>query len=239
MRIAICDDDRDERILLANHLRSVMSKRRLDCEIEAFADGGELLARRQACPFDIYFLDIYMTDVTGMEAAFEIREAEPDACIAFITSSTAHMSEGFEVGAVHYVLKPIAAAAVDEAVSRCLRILGKQEKYITLSVERLPQKVLLSEILVVESSDKYCRLTTKDGVIKSYVRLDEVETMMDDARFLRCHRSYLINMDYAKGVVDGLFEMIDGTRVPIKRDKRVEMKKLFNTYCFDELRKKM
>lgn len=237
MRIAICDDDIADLKLLVDYLRDIIAERRLECEFDAFESSENLLVARQNAPYHIYFLDIYMTGVTGIQAAYQIRDSEPDACIIFTTSSSSHMADGFEVGAVHYVMKPLTLNAVAKAIDRCLRLIKNPEKFITLLVDRIPQKILLSEILVVESSDKYSLLTTKTGIIQSYIRLNNLETVISDERFLRCHRSFLINMDYAIGVVDGTFKMTNGMIIPIKRDKRKEMKQRFSEYCFNKLRK--
>lgn len=239
MNIAICDDNTAEQHSLAECINKILEERKIKSTTVLFSSGEELLRSRRVNSFSVYFLDIYMDHVSGIQAAYTIRERNPDAVIIFVTSSPDHMGEGFDVGAVHYLLKPITKTAVEQAIDRALRLTHEQERYITLTVDRTPRRVLLSEILVVESRDKSCIITTKTDTLRSYIRLNELEKMLDDNRFLRCHRSYLINMDHASGVIGNDFKMTNKVLVPIKRDHRLAMKKLFQDYCFEKLRKGM
>ena len=68
-----------------------------------------------------------------------------------------------------------------------------------------------------------------------YIRINELEALLD-GRFLRCHRSFLINMDEAEGLFPDGFLMADGVTIPVKRDRRSELKRQFESYCFERLR---
>ena len=146
------------------------------------------------------------------------------------------MTEGFDVGASHYIIKPVTKETAGSAVERCLRLIGGAQKYITLTVERMRRKVLLRDVRIIESFDRYCLFTLQSEKLQSYIRLGDAETLLDE-RFLRCHRSYIINMDYAAGIIDNSFKMMNGALIPIKRDMVVKMKSQFQEYCFEKLRR--
>ncbi|MGL6200068.1 MAG: LytR/AlgR family response regulator transcription factor [Lachnospiraceae bacterium] len=239
MRIAVCDDNINDRIALEYHIKYIMKERKFEGSVQSFQSGEKLLTAISHDNFSVYFLDIYMSGVSGIQAAYEIRQKSPDACIIFTTSSPDHMAEGFDVGAVHYILKPVTKEAVEQAIDRVQRLTYEYERYITLQIGRISNNLLLSEIIAVESKDKNCLITTTKEVHKVYIRMDELEDILSDDRYLRCHRSYLINMDYAMGVVDGNFKLINGMIIPIKRDRRLEFKQQFHDYCFEKLRKEM
>ncbi|GHV36272.1 DNA-binding response regulator [Clostridia bacterium] len=224
---------------MAELIESILEERGIEADIDSFKSGEELLAKTRRECYSAYFLDIYMTGVTGVQVACAIRENDPDAVLVFTTSSPDHMAEGFDVGAVHYILKPVTREAAEQAVGRMLRNFNEYERYITVLHDRLPYKLLLSEILAAESRDKSCIITAKTRILYPYIRLKELEEMLNDERFLHCHRSYLINMDYAVGVVEGGFKLTNGMLIPIKRDRRQEMKQQFSEYCFKKLRKEM
>lgn len=235
MRIAVCEDNADDRENVTGLIRNALDERRIECHITAFDSGEGLLAALPNRQFDVFFLDIYMKGVTGVQAAYAIRKSNPTAPIVFATSSPDHMTEGFDVGASHYILKPVTAETASDAVERCLRLTGGVQKYITLTVERMLRKVLLGDIHIIESFDRYCLFTLRSEKLQSYIRLGEAEALLDE-RFLRCHRSYIINMDHAAGIIDNSFKMMNGALIPIKRNMVIKMKSRFQEYCFEKLR---
>lgn len=238
MRFALCDDLKQDRELLRAYLRDALAERRITADIEVFDSGDALLEHLSREPFDAYFLDIYMQGMTGVQTAYRLLEKDARTVIVFITSSPDHMADGFQIGAVHYLVKPVTLDSVGQALERVLRLLDKPEAYITLQIGRMEKQVLLEDIVFVESRERQCLIHTKKEVMPPYIRLDELQAMLDD-RFLRCHRSYLINMAETEGLFSDGFLMSDGAAVPVKRDKRLEMKQRFEQYCFDKLRKGM
>lgn len=238
MRFALCDDLKQDRELLRAYLRDALAERRITADIEVFDSGDALLEHLSREPFDAYFLDIYMQGMTGVQTAYRLLEKDARTVIVFITSSPDHMADGFQIGAVHYLVKPVTPDSVGQALERVLRLLDKPEAYITLQIGRMEKQVLLEDIVFVESRERQCLIHTKKEVMPPYIRLDELQAMLDD-RFLRCHRSYLINMAETEGLFSDGFLMSDGAAVPVKRDKRLEMKQRFEQYCFDKLRKGM
>lgn len=179
-----------------------------------------------------------MDGMSGVQTAYHLLESDAAAVIVFITSSPDHMAEGFEIGAGHYLVKPVMRETAERALKRVFRLLGKPQSYLSLPIGRAEKQVLLEDILYVESHERQCLIHTGAETLSPYIRLDELEAMADD-RFLRCHRSYLINMDRTEGFVQDGFLMTDGTHIPIKRDKRMAMKQTFEQYCFERLRKGM
>ena len=238
MRFALCDDLKQDRELLRAYLRDALAERRITADIEVFDSGDALLEHLSREPFDAYFLDIYMQGMTGVQTAYRLLEKDARTVIVFITSSPDHMADGFQIGAVHYLVEPVTLDSVGQALERVLRLLDKPEAYITLQIGRMEKQVLLEDIVFVESRERQCLIHTKKEVMPPYIRLDELQAMLDD-RFLRCHRSYLINMAETEGLFSDGFLMSDGAAVPVKRDKRLEMKQRFEQYCFDKLRKGM
>ena len=238
MRFALCDDLKQDRDLLRTHLRDALAERRIAADIEVFDSGDALLEHLFQAPFDAYFLDIYMKGMTGVQTAYRLLEKDARTVIVFITSSPDHMADGFQIGAVHYLVKPVTPESVGQALERVLRLLDKPEAYITLQIGRMEKQVLLEDIVFVESRERQCLIHTRKEIVPPYIRLDELQAMLDN-RFLRCHRSYLINMDETDGLFSDGFLMSDGVAIPVKRDKRLEMKQRFEQYCFDKLRKGM
>ena len=106
MRIAIVDDLAAERALLQSRLERQFSRRNVQAAFYGFESGEAFLAAEKAQHFTAAFLDIYMNGMSGMEAARELRKLDTDCMLVFTTTSTDHALEGFQVRAMHYLVKP-------------------------------------------------------------------------------------------------------------------------------------
>ena len=238
MKIAICDDVLADRDTLIDYLRRALDARRLSGEIRAFESGERLLDAISAEHFPICFLDIYMQGISGVGVARKIREKDKQAAIVFTTSSKEHMAEGFEVGAAHYLVKPYTRQAVDEALERCIRQAGQPEKYLEILANRRARQVLFSQIRYVESRDKSCTVYATGEELRTWASLDELEGQLNDPRFLRCHRSYIVNMDFVSDVRGKDFLLTDGGLIPIRREDYQQMRDIFDEYSFEKMRRR-
>lgn len=237
MYISVCDDDEKERKILAAYLLKAVKKYNLSYRVVTFKSGEELLdfiEKGKSCP--INFLDIFMHGVNGVELAEKILQKNQNAAVVFTTTSPDFMAEGFQLGVVHYLVKPIMYHHIETALNRCLRYVGKAERYIELSVDREIRKILFSRIVYVEFQNRYCLIHTEDGVLKSYLRLSDLEKKLTDPRFLRCHRSFLVNLDYVSSMSGYSFILADGCSVPVRREERASMKLKFENYYFEKSR---
>ena len=99
--IAICDDEK----IIIERIADLIKKQSVDCHIESFSAGSEMLAAQKH--FDMIFLDIKMEGINGIETARAVREYDRKAVIIFVTAIKEYVFEAFDVGAFHYLLKPI------------------------------------------------------------------------------------------------------------------------------------
>lgn len=118
MRIAIVDDLAAERTLLKGRLEWQLQRRNVQADILEYESGETFLEAARKAPFTAAFLDIYMDGMTGMEAAKKLRKTDTDCLLVFITTSTDHALEGFQVRALHYLVKPFTEAGHRRADGR-------------------------------------------------------------------------------------------------------------------------
>ena len=236
MRLAICDDNKRDREFLYEKLQEIFSSRRINVNIDVYENGEELLKSPKRDAYKVYFLDIYMDRVDGIEVAKHIKEHNTEALIVLITTSKQHYADGFEVGAIHYLLKPSSKESIEKAVSRCLKYVTIEEPFLEVMVEREKTKILFSWITCIESENRFCFIQTTKQQYKTYQQLNEIEKDLNDPRFLRCHRSYLVNLDFVRDYHNGLFILADGREIPIKRGDRKKMKLCYEDYWFEKMR---
>lgn len=120
MRIAIVDDLSGERALLREQLARQLARRGAEAELLEFDSGEAFLAAEKERRFTAAFLDIYMEGMTGMEAARALRKTDTDCLLVFTTTSTDHALEGFQVRALHYLVKPFTEGEIDALTDELL-----------------------------------------------------------------------------------------------------------------------
>ena len=134
MKIAIVDDFADERALLRRRLKRQFAQRGVQADFFEYENGTSFLSAAAKEQFTVLFLDIYMDGKNGIDVAKEFRKTDTTCLLIFTTTSTDHALEGFQVRAMHYLVKPYTerdiAALLDEILSR----IPKQENYITVKI---------------------------------------------------------------------------------------------------------
>lgn len=128
MRIAIVDDLAAERTLLKGRLEWQLQRRNVQADILEYESGEIFLEATRKAPFTAAFLDIYMDGMTGMEAAKKLRKTDTDCLLVFITTSTDHALEGFQVRALHYLVKPFTEADIDALTDELLARIPQPDK---------------------------------------------------------------------------------------------------------------
>jgi len=242
LRVLIVDDEAPARSILREYLERVPGVRVLaEC-----GNGVEALKAAEAERPDVAFLDIEMPKLNG----FEVRELL-DAAIApvFVTAYDAWAVKAFEVHAVDYVMKPFAPERIAEAVERArerlrLRDLPSADAVAAVSrpegrpldrvVVRDGPKVHVipaSRLVSARAQDDYVEIRSEGKAYLKAQTLASLAAALDPARFVRVHRSHLINVDFLsrlEGYAKSGFTAIlaDGTRVPVSREGHARLKRL-------------
>lgn len=232
MKIAICDDLPEDRTVLLNDVKKYAQKKMLNFEIDEFSSGSNLLSVFQDKAYKILFLDIYMDSLSGVDVAYKIREFNRNSKIIFTTTSPDFRAEGFDVGATHYLLKPIAYEDVEESLNRCSKEFVESEKFLNVLVDRRNTNILFQDILFVEVYGKTCLIHTENETFSTYITLSKIEEQLSSGPFLRCHRCYIANMKYIDRVLDKDFQLTDGTVIPIRKNGQQDVKDAYARYLF-------
>lgn len=199
MRIAICDDEKNIRELIANKI----AKQYPDAKIIFYRSGEELLLSDKR--IDILFLDIQMPHRNGMETARELRKKDKNVIIIFVTAVEEYVFQAFDVGAFHYIVKPIDDAkfadvlhrAVDEWTSKKAAKKEPEEKYLMINNGGVHIKVTIEDIVYAEVFNRKVVIHKLNETIEYYGKMSDLEALAGDS-FYRPHRAYLINFKYVE-----------------------------------------
>lgn len=199
MRIAICDDEKNIRELIRNKV----VKQYPEAEIFFFSSGEELLL--SDIHIDILFLDIQMSGRDGMETARELRQRDKNVFIIFVTAVEEYVFQAFDVGAFHYIVKPIDDTkftdvlhrAVAELNSKGEKVKEAEEKYVLINNSGVHTKVILDDIVYAEVFNRKVVIHKMNETIEYYGKMSNLESLAGES-FFRPHRAYLINFKYVK-----------------------------------------
>ncbi|HNY22643.1 MAG TPA: LytTR family DNA-binding domain-containing protein [Treponemataceae bacterium] len=220
IKIGVCDDEASELKKIATLIEEWGRTNRMSLAIQRFTGGEALLAAiGRGERFDILFLDIYMGEKDGIAVAGEIRKVDEDCAIVFATSARDRAIEGFGVRAIHYLLKPIEPQALADALDRALRSRAPStERFVQVEARHRIHRIALGDIRFAESRARVVTVHTRSsGDISYYDKLDNFERLCDDERFLRCHKSFLVNLDYAQTIANVAITLDSGEEVPISK----------------------
>lgn len=231
LKIAICDDEKYYREYVLKLLSGYLTKEGMAFHIDTFGDGRDFCENGENLSgYDIVFLDIGMEGMNGMDTAYVIRRQNSDMDIVFITVMPDYVFEGYKVGAVRYIMK----TELDKALPECLADILKKRKNRGQKME-FPfvggsRQVLLGEILYIESKSHKLQFVGKNETLYIYGQLSELEDKLSVTNFVRCHQSYLVNMEHINKINNYWIYLSDGTEIPVSRRKYSDVKNRFLRY---------
>ncbi len=232
VRIAICEDDEEEREQLVGALRGWDSTR----SAELFPDGDSLLKAAVRKPhFSIAFLDIYLPGENGMDIAERLRKISPETGIVFVTTSTEHAVQAFSMRALHYLVKPVTTRGVVEAFRRLSQFQMRRRSAISLTSGRDSYTVYQDEIYCLESFNHTVEITLVGGrVLKVREPLRELEQKLDQT-FLKINRGTVVNMEHIEQMSPNTCILRSGKRLAVTGRKHGEVQAAYNDFLFSRL----
>ena len=231
MRIAIVDDLADERAWLKERLARQLALRGAEAELLEFDSGESFLAAEKTQRFTAAFLDIYMDGMSGMEAAKELRKTDTSCLLVFTTTSADHALEGFQVRALHYLVKPFSAL-LDEMLAK----LPRPEPFLTVKVGGSDVRLSYRDMICAEHFAHMINIHTTAGKTLATRQSFKVftEPLRKDARFFVCGRGVIVNLEHAADFQDAAFCMTDGSRVYVSQELRKSARQAFMEFLLQK-----
>jgi len=234
MRIGICDDLQEDRNHLIALIRDYYNTRGERVELFEYESAEEMLGGWRDNWLGCLFLDVYMDGISGMEAARRIRETDSNCMIIFTTTSPDHAIDSYEVRAADYLLKPFDQPEVEEALRWCEEVSGQRLRELEIISERERRSVPVRDILYIEVYGRMCVIHLAEEELRTNRGLGELEEELADDSFLRCHRSYLVNMAHILRPEGRDFLLSDHSRVPIAAENAGRVRQAFFEWSFKQ-----
>lgn len=230
IHIAIVEDDSLYAQKLETYLRQYEKEHNEKIKISTFGDGEDIVEHYVAV-YDIILLDIKMTFMDGMKAAEQIRKLDAEVVIIFITNMPQYAIQGYMVGALDYVLKPVSYFALSQRLERAIERMRqrKDKKYITVPIKGGMRKLDVSQIMYAEVWDHNLIFHMVGETVEINGSMRELESSVSENQFFRCNKSYLVNLEYVDGVQNNDI-CIGDSRLPVSRLKKKDLMDKLNTY---------
>lgn len=215
VKICICDDSSEERAFINVLVREWSRQTGTDVSVSEFPTAEAFLFEYEDLVPDVLLLDIEMPGMNGVELAKRLREGNKLIQIVFITGFSDYIAEGYEVAALHYLLKPVSPQKLFSTLDRALEKQETDGRKIVLETTTETVQLLLCEVRYIEVIKNYITVYA-EGSYTVKRTLKEIERELDE-RFLRVGRSYIVNLHFISRVTRSEIFLRGGASVPLPR----------------------
>jgi DNA-binding LytR/AlgR family response regulator len=227
MKIAVCDDESTQTETISSIVEKWGTTSGHICEIKSFSSSEAFLFDYdEEKTYDILLLDVEMKGMSGVDLAKRIRRDNKRAEIVFITSHFEFFGEGYEVNALHYLIKPITEEKLLPVLSRAAEKLSVEPPSLVVICESGTVKLWESEIVYVESLLHYIIIHTLKGDYKTKESISAFSERVSND-FYRVHRSYLASLKHIVRISRNTICMENGTELPLARGKYDDINRAF------------
>ncbi|MCI9420312.1 MAG: response regulator transcription factor [Eubacterium sp.] len=221
LNIAIVEDESAHADLLVQYIGEWLEKNHIRCQFRKFPNAGSFLFEwEENRVWDALFLDIQMPGINGVELARRIRTQDHGVAIVFTTGITDYLQEGYEVAALHYLVKPLDKQKVAICMERIVdgREHAGDEPVCLVETEGASMRIRTKDITYIEAFSHETEVHETEAAYRVREGIGVwQERLSDSGLFVLCHRSYLVNLlhvariDKTEVILDG------GERIPLSR----------------------
>ena len=215
-KIAICDDSDADRNYVSDLAARWAANRGHTVQIAQFPSAENFLFRyAEENDYDILLLDIEMGHMDGVTMAKKLRRDNDTVQIVFITGYSDYISEGYEVAALHYLMKPVKEDKLCSVLDRAAEKLSKNEKVLHFQIGGEMFRVPIHQIRYAEVTGNYVTIHAAQCLTVK-MTLGRLEKELDD-RLYRVGRSAVVNLTQISRVTKAEIRLNDGAAIPLPR----------------------
>lgn len=227
MQIAICDDELNQLKFLDDCVKRFSDMHSLFVHTSLFSSAEKFWFSWKKDSFSVILLDIQMQGQSGMELAHKLREKGDKCAIIFITGLPDYIGEGYDVSAVHYLIKPIDENKLFCALEKAISSVKEQPKKLVFSSGSENIVICASEIEYAEAFSHSTLLSLVDGSFELSQNFGSVLPVLESENFVRCHRSYAVNISHIHSIKKYEITLDSKKTIPVSRRLYDEVNRAF------------
>ena len=234
-KIALCDDNPE----ILGFLKSVIEDNYYaEISIVSFMTGFSLIdyiSEIVKGNVDILMIDINLGDENGIEIAERVKQQYPHIKIIFVTGHIDYAKDIFEAEPCFFLVKPVEENRLIQAVEKAISLIQEErQRCISVVTRGEVRNLQLSQIRYIESRGRTLIIREKNVDYEVNMKLSKFQEQLPE-NFLRCHQSYVVNLDHIRDLsIEGAL-LYSGELVPVSRSKYSEVKKIFLRYLGNKL----
>ena len=219
MNIAVCDDNASERESIITQVYDWGRETSAPSAVFDFPSAESFLFEfEENKNFDVLLLDIEMGAMNGVDLAKKLREQKSRIEIIFVTTHREFYGEGYEVDALHYLIKPVSKEKLFSVLNKAAEKITAAPLPIVITSEGETLRIDRSSVLYAEAYLHYIVLHTKSGEYKIKESFGVFETKLGPG-FFRCHRSYIVSLREVSRISRSSVTLSNGKELPLSRGK--------------------
>lgn len=222
LEVVLCDDDESVIAYCSTFLEKTAQKHGLSMRLRSFHSAVTCLFELDSavCDVDIFFLDVQMPAMSGLDLAKKLRELGSGAQIVFLSNEPGFVFESFEVQPLYYLVKGKSDSQKFEQVFLRAAQLAKKHKTQTVLFERGSERcsIALDEIVYFEVIKRVVTVHYgKDQTFSFYAKLEDLAASYAGKGFIRIHRAFLVNAAHIRRLAPETIELVGGHSLPLGR----------------------
>lgn len=229
--IAICEEEEKCAIELQRILKEIFLPKSISYQIDLFLEHAAFAAKIIKNPlcYPLVFLDTVFQEKSGIEIADMLRKQGMNSALVFLADTPELAFSSYQVAPVHYLLKPLDPKEVAESVRRATTK-EPSGKYVLINFIEGLEQLDLASIRYIEIFNHTAIFHLEKGERVSEISLKELEQKISTPKFVRCHKSYLVNLEHVLGVVRYELKLDNRETVPIGKQRYQEVQESFKEY---------
>ncbi len=226
MKIAVCDDEEFYRNELEKMITVYGNETSRKFTLDAWESGAALLdaVKRGDKDYDVIFLDIEMPELSGMEAAGELRSMGKNMALCFVTSFNDYALNAYQIDAIGYVIKPIQYLDLKKMMEKAemqywyrKKTEEAEKRYLEVMCDRRSVIIDLEKVVYIEKRRNQCVFHCTNGEQICYDTLKNISKRLDHDIFMQIHQGYIANYNYVKEVLNDRVCFGSGMEAPLSR----------------------
>lgn len=232
IKIAICDNNKVFLDKLEQMVRDVLAHQ--SYTLAAFTSAAGVLTFLETNPTDILITDIRMPEQNGIETAKKAHTLQNGMQFIFVSNYVEYIEDVFAVKPIFYLLKPIRPEKLKEALFMAVQAAEQSQRVLTIKIKKKTFRIPFREIQYLESKSRSVWIYTRQSADVFPVNLNTLEKQLP-GNFVRCHKSFIVNMDYIESIANYQIHLYSGPSIPVAKSRYHDTKDNILRFWSDNL----
>lgn len=230
LSIAVCDDDETDLQYIDRMVNAWATQGRIPVSVRTFSSAEAFLFHyAENRDIDVLLLDVEMGKLNGIDLARQIRAQNSPMQIVFITGYPDFIAEGYDVSALHYLMKPVKPEKLGEVLDRAASLSQEARPFLLISSEHETIRISFDDIYYAESDGHYMLIHTKQTQFRVRMTVSGLLEKLDEG-FYRCSRSFIVSFRHVHRITKSEVVLDNQTALPLGRGQYNEINKTMIHY---------